>query len=472
MEPTSDQGIPRVNRRMAIGLGAAVMAAVGLAACGRSSDGSTSTGTTPASNDPKDVAADAYVFGYPLVLMDVTRETGGPANHFVHQNPPTPAAKQVVRLNLDTLYSQAWLDLRAEPMVLQVPAMEAGRYWLMQFLDAWTNTAHDPSSADPKIKAGDRNPPYTYLVTGPGWKGSVPAGMTQLAMPTGTTWLIGRIEYKGDNDIQNVRALQQQLKLAPLSVWNADPNAVQGGPGAQPTGGGVPAQLVAQMDGPTFFNRLCAVMALNPPAPDDSDAMKRFATIGITPGATMSTAPADMLTAAATAARKSVAAYRDPKAQNQNGWTFNLGVGAYGTDYPLRAQVAAIGLGANLPRDAVYPTVNANADGGSRFRLTFAKDQLPPVGAFWSLTAYDAESYLVPNPAGIYSVGHLVPIAPAADGTVEITVQHADPGPDVPAGHWLPIPDSGRFSLTLRLYAPKDEVLNRKWQVPKLEQLS
>ncbi|GAB2557857.1 DUF1254 domain-containing protein [Nocardia heshunensis] len=469
--PSNAGDAPRVNRRMAIGLGVAAVAALGLTACGKSSSGSSTTSTSPASTDPHEIAADAYVFGYPLVLMDVTRETGGPANQFVHQNPPTPEEKQVVRLNLDTLYSQAWLDLRAEPMVVQVPVIE-GRYWLMQFMDAWTNTAHDPSSTNPRITANGAQPPYTYLITGPGWNGTVPAGMTRLAMPTGTTWLLGRIEYKGDNDIENVRALQQQLKLAPLSVWNADPNAVHGGPGAQPAGSGSPAQTVAQMDGPTFFNRMYAVLARNPAAPDDVDAMKRFATIGITSGATMNATATDMLNAGIAAGRKQIAAYRDPKAQNSNGWTFDLNVGTYGTDYPLRAQVAAVGLGANLPRDAVYPTINAKAESGNRFQITFPSGQLPPVDAFWSITAYDAQSYLIQNPARIYSVGHLVPLTPAADGTIEIVAQSADPGPDVPAGHWLPIPESGDFSLTLRLYAPKDTVLNGKWQVPKLEQVN
>ncbi|MEU6584673.1 DUF1254 domain-containing protein [Nocardia sp. NPDC046763] len=472
MDLPSTGGAQRVNRRTAIGLGAAALAALGLTACGKSGNGSTATSTTAASNDPKAVATDAYIFGFPLVLMDVTRETGGPANQFVHQDPPTPEEKQVVRLNLDTLYSQAWLDLSAEPMVVQVPAIGPDRYWLMQLLDAWTNTVHDPASTNPRLEDGVPNPPYTYLVTGPGWKGTVPDGMTRLAMPTDTTWLLGRIEYKGDNDIKHVRALQRQLKLAPLSVWSADPNAVQGSPGAQLAGGGVPAQMVMQMDGPTFFTRMCAVMARNPPAPEDADAMKRFATIGITAGATASTAPAGVLTAAIADARKQLAAYRDPKAQHQNGWTFDLDIGTYGTNYPLRALVAAVGLGANLPRDAVYPSIDANAESGNRFRVTFAKDQLPPVGAFWSLTAYDGQSYLIQNPAGIYSVGHLVPLTPAADGTVEIAVQSADPGADVPAGHWLPIPETGPFSLTLRLYAPEDEVLNGKWQVPKLEKLS
>ncbi|MGW4350784.1 DUF1254 domain-containing protein [Nocardia sp. NPDC004582] len=457
-----------VSRRRFLGLGPATAAALGLAACSTSDNGSTAT-TTAASHDPKDIAADAYVFGYPLVLMDVTRETGGPANQFVHQNPPTPDARQVVRLNLDTLYSQAWLDLRPEPMVLQVPAIESGRYWLMQFLDAWTNTVHDPASTNPRVKNAPEQPPYTYLVTGPGWKGTVPHGMTQLAMPTGTTWLLGRIEYKGEGDVEHVRRLQRQLKLAPLSVWNS--GAVQGGPGAAAAGGGAPPQMVGAMDGPTFFARMCAVMAINPADEDDADAMKRFATIGITPGGA-ATVPADVLNAGLADGRRALTEYRDPKAQYQNGWLFNLEVGAYGTDYPLRAQVAALGLGANLPRDAVYPTINANADGDSRFRVTFAKDQLPPVGAFWSLTAYDSDSYLVQNPARIYSVGHLVPLAPAADGTVAIAVQSADPGPEVPAGHWLPIPESGRFSLTLRLYAPKESVLNGKWEVPKLEKLS
>lgn len=461
----------RFSRRQVFALGAAAAVTLGLTACGTSSNAS-STSTTPASTGPKDIATDAYVFGFPLVLMDVTRQTGGPDNEFVHQDPPTPEEKQVVRLNLDTLYSQAWLDLRAEPMVVQVPAIESGRYWLMQFMDAWTNTVHDPGSANPRLTDGAAHPPYTYLVTGPGWRGMVPDGMTQLAMPTNTTWLLGRIEYKGDKDVPNVRALQQKLKLAPLSVWNADPHAVQGGPGSQATGGGSPAQLVAKMDGPTFFNRMCALMALDPPAAEDTPVLKRFAAIGIKPGGTVSANTVNVLTAAVTEARKRIAAYRDPKAQNQNGWTFDLNVGAYGTDYALRALVASVGLGANLPQDAVYPTIKATAESGDRFRLTFAQDELPPVGAFWSLTAYDGESYLAQNPAGIYTVGHKVPLTPDSDGNVEIAVQNAEPGAGVPAGHWLPIPESGPFSLTLRLYAPKDEVLNGKWQVPKLEKLS
>ncbi|UGT44989.1 DUF1254 domain-containing protein [Nocardia yamanashiensis] len=462
-----DEGI---SRRAVFGLGMAAAAAFGLSACGDSGDSSSATtSTTPPSNDPKDIAIDAYVFGYPLVLTDVTRETGGPANQFVHQNPPTPQEKQVVRLNLDTLYSQAWLDLRAEPMVLQVPAIESGRYWLMQLLDAWTNTVHDPSSMDQQIKPGKSDPPYTYLITGPDWSGSVPGGMTQLAMPTGTTWLLGRIEYKGTADLANVRAIQRQLKLAPLSVWSADPNAVQGGPGAQAAGGPSPAYTVAAMDGPTFFDRLCAVMALNPPAAADAPAMKRFATIGVKPGATIDPLSADLLTTAATTARKQIPAYHDPDGQDQNGWVFDLNVGTYGTDYPLRAEVAMLGLGANLPKDAVYPTVNANADGGKRFRLTFPKGELPPVGAFWSLTAYDAHSYLIDNPAGIYSVGHLTPAVAGSDGSVEIAIQSEDPGSSVPTGNWLPIPASGPFSVTLRLYAPKASVLEGKWRVPKLE---
>ncbi|MFF0614010.1 DUF1254 domain-containing protein [Nocardia tengchongensis] len=456
-----------VSRRRFLGLGVAAAAALGPAACS-SDNGSTAT-TTATSSDPKDIAADAYIFGYPLVLMDVTRETGGPANQFVHQRPPAAESKQAVGLNLDTLYSQAWLDLRPEPMVLRVPAIDPGRYWLMQFMDAWTNTVHDPSSTNPRLKNAPPHPPYTYLVTGPGWKGTVPSGMTQLAMPTGTTCLLGRIEYKGESDVEHVRALQQQLTLAPLSVWNS--GAAQGGPGAEAAGGGVPAQMVVGMDGPTFFSRMCAVMALNPPADDDADAMKPFATIGIKPGGTASP-PANVLTAAITDARKRLADYHDPHDQQQNGWIYNLEVGTYGTDYPLRALVAARGLGANLPRDALYPTIGANADGDSRFRVTFVKDTLPPVGAFWSLTAYDADNYLVQNPARIYSVGHLVPLVPDSGGTIRIAVQSTHPGPEVPAGHWLPIPESGPFSLTLRLYAPKDTVLNGKWEIPELEKLS
>ncbi|MFI2476130.1 DUF1254 domain-containing protein [Nocardia xishanensis] len=462
-----------ISRRSALGLRLAAVPILGMAVGGDPDAGcATATSASAAAEDAQAIATDAYVFGYPLVLMDVTRENGAPPNRFQHGDPPTPENKQVVRLNLDTLYSQAWLDVRAEPMILRVPEMEPGGYWLMQIMDAWTNTVHDPSSVDPQVKPG--TVPFTYAVTAAGWSGDLPEGVTRLAVPTGTAWLIGRLQFDGAADVDRARELQRQLELVPLSKWVKNPNAANGDPGAHPARAADPAAIVAEMDGPTFFARMGEVMAVNPPAPADADAMRRFATIGITPGGSPEGIPSDVLNAAVDDAKKRIPNYRNPYAEDVNGWTFDPSLGAYGTHYDVRAIVAMKGLGANLAKDAIYPTVDAIADDDGvprRFRIRFAPGQLPPVDAFWSLTAYDADSHLVDNPAGIYSIGHHTPVVPGADGSVELVVQHADPGASVPQGNWLPIPATGAFSLTLRLYAPKHEAVDGAWQMPKLEQV-
>ncbi|WP_433663131.1 DUF1254 domain-containing protein [Nocardia sp. CA-128927] len=460
-----------LSRRTIFGLAASVaVSAVGLSACDGSDDASSGPDTA-APSTAESIAKDAYIFGFPLVLMDVTRaaaEATAPANRFQHAAAlPTPARRDVVRLNLDTLYSAAWLELRAEPMVLRVPAMDGGRYWLMQLLDAWTNSVHNPSSVRPQAKSG---PPYTYAIVGPDWSGTLPDDVTPLRVPTPTVWLIGRIQVNGAEDLPAVHDLQRQLQLVPLSDWIAG-RPVSTVPPAPQADSTPPAKQVAEMGARTFFDRMCAVLATNPPAPDDAPAMKRFATIGITPGGEVIGLSDNELTAAADTARQQIPVYLDPKSVNENGWTFDPAIGTYGTNYLQRAAVAWKGLGANLPQDAIYPTLfaTAGANGGTgRFRLHFPAGQTPPVDAFWSLTAYDADSYLLPNPAEIYAIGHQLPVVPNPDGSVELAVQHADPGPSVPPGNWLPIPESGQFSLTMRLYAPKDEAIQGRWQPPPL----
>lgn len=461
---------PWVSRRTVLGLG---VAGIALAACGRSSD-DTSEPTSTASDEIKAIAEEAYVFGYPLVLMDRTRvaaEAITPVNTFQHTTAlPTPQRRDLVRVNLDTLYSAAWLDVSAEPIVFQVPAMDPGRYWLMQVLDAWSNTVHNPSSVRPQANSDALR--FTYVVTGPEWSGTLPADLTQLPVPTPTVWLLGRIQVNGSDDIPAVAAFQQQLKLMPLSAWTANEDTpTRSVPTPTDDGAVPPPQQVLEMDAATFFQRMCAVMAVNPPRPEDEPALKRFAAIGIRPGGSVHGISDGDLTAAADAAKKEIPAYADPKMVNENGWNFNPNVGTYGTNYSLRANVAWLGLGANLAQDAIYPTMLGNADrhgAPAKFRLHFPPGQLPPVDAFWSLTAYDASNYLVPNPANIYSIGHHAPVVSNADGSVDLAVQNEDPGASVPAVNWLPIPAAGHFSLTMRLYAPKDAAIEGRWRPPVL----
>jgi hypothetical protein len=461
------KGSHGVSRRMVLGGAAALMAGLGLAACGTSRNSSGQA----AGPDVKSIATDAYLYGYPLVMFDATRLGSSPSNQLLRLNPPDARSRNIVAPQNDTLFAFAWLDLRPEPMVFQAPAVDSNRYWIVQLLDAWTNTVHNPSSVRPQVAAGRPSPPFSYALTGPGWSGTLPNDVTQLAMPTGTAFAAYRLQLDGAAHLDTVRTLQAKAKLMPLSAWITDPNTAT--ESAAPPGQSVPPlKQVTAMDGRTFFNRMTALMAANPAPPADADALKRFASIRITAGATVDNLDASVLNAAVQEGQHRIATYTNPQVRLENGWPFAPNLGAYGTDYPLRANTARVLFGANLPQDATYALLD-NIDAGingtpRRYRIRFAPGQLPPVDAFWSITAYDADHFYIPNPDNIYAVGHQLPVVPGPDGAVEITLQNAKAGPDLPTGNWLPIPASGKFSLAMRLYAPRDAVRDGTWQPPAL----
>ncbi|MBL1079432.1 DUF1254 domain-containing protein [Nocardia sp. 2] len=451
---------------MLFGAGALAFTAFGLTACGRSESGSTATSSvTTAPGDDRSVATDAYVFGYPLVLMDVTREHGAPANRFEHSRTlPDAANRTLVRPNQDTLYSKAWLDLRTEPVVLEVPAMESGRYWLMETMDMWTNVAQNPSSVRPQLSSGATGGPFTYAFLPPGWNGTLPPGITPMPLPTPQAWILGRIQVDGQADLPAVHAIQDGLRIAPLSAWVANPGA--GNPAAESPSTADAVQIVAGMDGRAFFDRMCALMAIDPPAPVDAPALQRFAALGITPGGSAGKIAAEVLDGAVADGRGRVENYRDPANTIIEGWNYSAAAGRYGTNYGQRAYVARMGLGGNLPEDALYPTYYGSVDGNGSMRLHFAPGQLPPVDAFWSITAYAADGFLIPNPASVYSVGHQLPVATNPDGSVDILIQNAHPTAQVAAANWLPIPEHGKFTLTMRLYAPQPTAIDHTWKPP------
>ncbi|MEV0340789.1 DUF1254 domain-containing protein [Nocardia sp. NPDC050713] len=462
----SSSGARRVITRRTM-LGWATTAAIGLAACGRSDDEGAA-----ATDETADIANEAFVFGYPLMLMHEMRTAAlasTPVDHFQHDDSlPTPDRRDVVRLNLDTLYSSAWLDLSKGPVALRVPAMNPDRYWLMTVTDTWSNTVHNPSSVRPGVRPGVTAPPFDYVITGPSWSGALPEGLTPLPMPTPTVWLLSRIEVDGAADISAAQAIQRGLRLVSLDDWVAG-RAAPAEPTRRPKSSQPPAERVADMGAGHYYERLCELMETDPPAPADEPAMARFAEIGIEPGGRVRGVSDATLTAAATEAKRSIAVYIDPDTRMDNGWTYDPEFGAYGTEYLHRAASAYQGLGANLAEDTIYPTYYGNADTygtPNRFRLRFPAGQTPPVDAFWSLTTYGPDGFLVANPAGIYAVGHQVPVVPGPDGSVELAIQHADPGPAVPQGNWLPIPAEGEFELEMRLYAPRPEAIDGRWKPP------
>ncbi|MGW4384721.1 DUF1254 domain-containing protein [Kitasatospora sp. NPDC004531] len=431
-------------------------------------------------------ATDAYVFGYSLIIEELTRRlqtntvkpnaTQAPTNQLLqYTSPATPATTDVVRPNVDTLYTQCWLDLTAEPMVLEVPVMDAGRYWIMEILDAWSNVVGDPSSLDPQAGSGtDPNTGaevYAYALTGPDWQGELPSGVHQLAMPTNVIWLLGRIEIHntGTEEIDTVVGYQNLMRLLPLTAWpdngsylppdgTYDPNLPATPPSTQ----------VNSMSGPDFFRELAALLPSTPLNPQDPRMSAILEELGLYPH-DPAKLPSDKHLEQAR--DRGLALIKNHQASEPvNGWTFTkTDVGYYGTHYLQRAYIAAIGLGANLPQDALYPSYRAaasDADGNPlSYTLTFPAGQLPPVDAFWSLTAYDADSFLVANPADIYAVGHYAaPVADPATGDTVLHLQAAQPADEQLAQtNWLPIPTSGNFSVTLRMYAPVTADIPEDW---------
>jgi hypothetical protein len=437
---------------------------------------------TPA--DLEKVAADAYVFGYPLVLMEMTKkvltntpkpsEKAAPLNQFAHIAAfPRPEDRQIVRPNVDTLYSSAWLDLSRGPVILHLPEIK-GRYYLMQIMDAWTNVFASLGTRTTGEQEGN------FAIVGPKWRGHLPAGVKKLQSPTNSVWILGRTLTRGPADYAAVHAIQAQYTLTPLNAWGK-----QYSPPAGKTDPAVdmqtpPVRQVAQMTAATFFQSLAQDMKTDPPAAADAPAVKKFAALGLVPGKDFNPAKIKPVTAQALEAGVKQGQKRiEDKGLKigvmKNDWQIpQPPMGAYGADYEQRAAIALFALAANLPEDAVYPTALLDQEGKQltgkqRYVLHFDKEQLPPVQAFWSLTMYDKDSFLAANPLGRYGLGDRDPLKYNVDGSLDLYLQNQSPGPEKEA-NWLPAP-ADDFNVTLRLYWPKQTVLDGAWAPPPIKRV-
>ena len=419
---------------------------------------------------PFAVGQDAYVYGYPMMLVDQTREAMHAVPNRFGYMPSFPAAgdKAVVRPNVDTLYTTAFLDLTAEPVVIHVPDT-GGRYYVMQMMDANTNVFASPGKRTSGTSAHD------FVIIGPFWHQQVQLseGMTAIHAPTNMVWIINRTQVNGDKDVDAVNELQKQISIAHLSEWPK--GAVPAAPmpallakSDQPA----PPAVVAGMLAPTYFNKLALLLRDNPPAPGDNPIVRRFATIGLVPGRPFNPSP-DLALTLEKARYRSLDLVKDKVptlGEDVNGWrVLNKDIGFYGTDYMQRAAVADFGLGANLPEDAVYPSALVDVSGqplsGDRsYVLHFKKSELPPVNAFWSLTMYDKDGYFVENPLHRYAARDSL-LKKNPDGSVDIYVQADSPGKDREV-NWLPAPKDAPFTLLLRMYWPKQPVLDGKYRPP------
>ncbi len=427
-----------------------------------------------ASTELRDVAERAYLYAYPLVLIEETRR-GQPVNEFTHVPQfPRPDTRKVVRPNADTLYSMAWLDLAKEPVLIHVPD-SGGRFYLLQFMDAWTETFADPG----KRTTGTAE--AWFALVGPGWSGKLPEHVTRLDAQTNIIWLLGRTQTNGSADYGNVHAFQKGMRIMPLSAF---PNGEQklGSALAFGTAGDTtPPARVKAMEPVEFFAAFARAMKMNPPHPADAAMVRDLARIGMVPGKDFDASKPipEQLQAVNDGARAGsarVERFGSAATTVKPGWnTFIRNVGRYGTDYVSRAITARLALGANPPEDAVYMSTFADGvgqalSGSMRYRMHFDKGQLPPVRAFWSLTAYDKDGYFIANPLNRYAIGDRDPLNFNADGSLDLYIQGQNPGPDRES-NWLPSGD-GRFNLTIRLYWPEEAILKGTWQPPALARVS
>ena len=417
---------------------------------------------------------DAYVYAFPLVLMDATETSAtnteeavtgkAPVNQFIHSVALANAQfRNVVTPNVDTIYSQVWYDLSEEPMVYELP--ETDRFCKVQVLDGWTNTA---AVLD---KAG------AYAITLSTWEGELPEGVTRIDVPTSMAWSITRIVLSGEEDLPNVYAIQEKMKLMPLSDY------ISGDTYEPPRGSYseendyIPVDKVLSMDPITFFNKANELMVKNSPTAADKEMLEKIAAVNIGPGMEFDTSVltgdvAENWKTMLTEIRLKLIKEGQKFSKKLGQWDyFGEPIGDFNTEYAYRALVALAGLGANTVEVALYPKIEQDADGNT---LTGEKSYLlhfescPQVleGGFWSVTAYGDDDFLIDNPIDRYCINDRSGLQANDDGSVDVILSEDAPKDTT---NWLPVGDGG-FHLFMRIYTPDMDALET-WTAPTITEI-
>jgi hypothetical protein len=467
------------------------------------------TNSVPSREEARDIAVDAYVYAYPLVLMEVTRRSalayggsrdeGQAAVNRIWNEPKyrTASFRSVPYPEADVMYSSMWFDVSREPLLVHIPDPR-GRYVMFPILDMWTNVFAAPGTRTTGPGAA------TFAIVGPNWQGALPEGVTRYRSPTAQGWMLGRVQATGGADLASLRRFQCGLEAKPLPVLatapgSADRNTLLVNTARRVPDHAMPADLVHQGPGDAprqdlpaprqverlapqaFWDIFSRVVLENPPPPADSPLLDRMRRVGLVPGQRFVITDASpelrrVWLDAWPAARRTIAAYGDRMGRQQNGWRVQpSAVGAYGVDYLLRAAMASGGLGASGPEDAWIAAISASSDGvplrsDARYVLHFAPGALPPAKGLWSLTLYDERHLLSDNPLGRHSLGERDGLSFNQDGSLDIFIQRASPGHNE-TQNWLPTPGSGKFEMSLRLYWPRAEALDGSWALPELRRV-
>ena len=427
--------------------------------------------------------SDAYVYCLPLVLVNATKETmtntvapshtRAPVNQLIHaKGLATAASKDIVTPNVDTVYSQSFLDLEDTPMVYVKP--QTDRFCSVEVMDAYTNAVAILGSG------GDTQAQQTYLITGPNYQGSVPDNMKQVAMPTNLAWMLIRVVCNGDADLENVYAIQNQMQLIPLAAYQSGQPYTPPAGTANPDHDFVPITHVQAMTPQEFFDTANRLMISNPPTAADEPVLKALSSINVGPGASFN---ATILGDQAAAQWETMVANCSSKlapdcAQflaSLGSWSyFGEPIAEFGTEYKFRALIAINGIAANPAAVAIYPKAYQDSDGetlsgSNAYTIHFDKDALPPTepNGFWSITAYGSDNLLIDNPLNRYCINDRSGFVLNEDGSLDILVQSSPP--DVTRqSNWLPVGNED-FHLFMRIYLPREAVLAGHWPAPTIK---
>ena len=444
-------------------------------------------------------AVDAYLYFYPLVVFGVSMEVlrnverptwqklSAPLNQFMSVRYGDPANHGVILPSIDTLYTAAWIDVSEEPLVFGAPAIPdvprtgGKRFMMYEFMDAWTNVYFSAGLRTNQVSKTN------FIIVRPDFRGSLPDILDSVAVhaTSNQSWLLVRTQVDGFHDLDNVHAIQDLYTLTPLSMYGKDYVAPPGVVNPSiPTSPG-PSKQVNALNGQQFFTKASEWFNKVPfPAADKAAGVEKvLEQAGIKHGqpydyASLTPELKKALEAAALRVQQEFAKLAaDPaglpglKIEMRNGWIFpSHKLGNYGTDYRLRAVTSFFGFGANLTADAFYSLLVQDSkgrllDGGKKYTITFPKGELPPAGAFWSITMYQ-DHFLVPNDAGKYAVSSWMNPKTGRDGSVTIYLQPTNPGPELEM-NWLPSSASiPRVTPLLRLYWPLTPVLDGTWSPP------
>ena len=419
------------------------------------------------------IAKEAFIYGYPIidnqnvihkyVLDQGNKEYKAPFNQVGHnRNVATPDDTAVVSMNVDTPYSFAWLDLRAEPVVLTIPQFEPDRYVSVQLIDLYTYIV---GYISPRTNG---NTGGNFLVAGPDWHGKIPAGIKNVfRSPTQFLLALYRTQLFDANDLGNVHALQDQYRIRTLSAYIERPAP----PAAEPFVRVRPIDVRKESESLQFFTILNALLAYMPMLKEEAELRSRFVKIGIVPGASFDPPDEQIRTAIVAGMQQGlIAMYGRARTVRSSAEIFGSRENLK-DDYLSRAVGALLGIYGNAAEEYLGVGYQADADGqpfdgNSKYRIKFTPDALPPVGAFWSITAYNASKFLIDNPIDRYVIN--LPMLPSlikdADGGFTLYLQHESPGKDLEA-NWLPV-SRDAFNLAFRTYQPGPAIMDGTWQAP------